>query len=62
MSLYFSLNKSSLGMLPAIFKNPGNADAAAALMGKQLKGITAALKPYSRALRSNRKRLGKKRK
>lgn len=61
ISLAFTLNKSALGTMPVFFPTAKGAADATTLLDNQLKSLTSALKPYSRAVTANRKRLRGKR-
>ena len=51
--------RESMAVLPSLFKNRNNANAAAVMLNEQLDMVTKALKPVSRAVSANRKRIGK---
>ena len=57
MSFGWSLNKSALASAPLIFQNLQGVDTSAKLLQGQLTGLAEALKPYSRTVKSNVKRL-----
>ena len=55
-----AINLSMMGALP-ILMQPQTADSATHILNRQLKGLSAALKPYEKTVSSNQKRLRKKR-
>lgn len=57
ISLAFTLNQSALGALPVFFPTLKGATDASAILESQLQGLTAALRPYRKAVEANRKRL-----
>jgi len=61
LNLSMSLGTASLTVLPTLFKNRNNANVAAVMLEEQLDMVAKALKPVSRAVRANKRRIGKKR-
>jgi hypothetical protein len=57
MSLALTLQQSALGTLPVFFPTLKGATDATNLLDTQLRHVANALKPYSRAVAGNRKRL-----
>ncbi|HYD17821.1 MAG TPA: hypothetical protein VEF76_05030 [Patescibacteria group bacterium] len=61
IGLAFALNRSGFGAMPILFASPKGAADATAVLDAQLEHLAAALKPYARAVKANRRRLrGKK--
>lgn len=61
ITLSMNLGMAPLAAMPALFKNRNSTNMAAVLLEEQVNIVAKALKPVSRAVRANKKRISKKR-
>jgi hypothetical protein len=60
LNLYMSLGVAPLAVMPTLFRNRNNANVAAVLLEQQVDIVAKALKPVSRVVRANKKRMSKR--